>query len=115
MTTRDIQTETTPFVPKLAVGNAVKFTEDTRVWDVTAADERWAVLTRQAPFQPTGVLIYTIVDSQTGIRGAANTRGRRWDVQSPGGSEGLLHDLQAGEVQISPRAQCKAVIVEVVR
>lgn len=51
---------------RLRVGDRVRFTprgsDIAGWWTVRARDERWIIATAQAPFQPKGVLAYTVVD-----------------------------------------------------
>jgi hypothetical protein len=111
--TRDLRTET------LKAGDRVRFESPSKAalrwWDVRAADDRWAVLTQQAPFRPKGELVYTIVDSENGRRGPCNLIGQGWDVEEPGGCDALLAALQSGEVEISHRNNVETRIREVVR
>jgi hypothetical protein len=80
-------------VTELAVGDRVRFAhggDERRWWDVRAADEGFAVLTRQAEFRTKGTLYYTIVDWARGRRGPSNVIGQGWDVEEAGGCDKLL-------------------------
>lgn len=80
-TTTSPATESVP----LEVGQQVRFSRPSSVlrlwWDVraTSVDGRWVVLTQQTPFEPAGVLRYTIIDWQRGVRGPCNLVGQGWD------------------------------------
>lgn len=80
------------------VGAKIKLTRDgNRWWDVRCADERFAICTRQAEFQPKGELRCTILDIQEGIRGACNQIGNGWDLHmSDEACAELLKELQIG-------------------
>lgn len=68
----------TPLVP----GDQLRFAEGGAPswwWDARAVSDRYAVLTHQAPFEPKGTLIYTIIDWQRGVRGPCNLIGQGWD------------------------------------
>lgn len=101
--------------PRLERGDRVQFAENSRWWEVRANDGRWAILTRQAAFEPKGTLRYTIVDQDHGHRGPANTLGQGWDVEEEGGCEELLAALQAHEFGITTRNRVEARIVAVER
>jgi len=63
------------------VGSKVKLTLDGRWWwTVRCADERFAILTRQAEFRPKGEARYTILDIERGVRGPCNLIGNGWDA-----------------------------------
>lgn len=63
------------------VGTQVRLTGDgRRWWDVRIADERFAILTRQAEFRPTGQVCYTILDVREGVRGPCNLIGQGWSA-----------------------------------
>lgn len=125
MTTRDTsagETGTTtdrprfrPFVPTFWEGDKIKFLKDSRWWQVRVCDERWAIATRQKPFAQKGVELYTIIDRDELLRGPTNLIGQGWDTEYCGGWDVLLHDLQAGEVEISHRNRVDLVVVEVRR
>lgn len=80
------------------VGSRVKLTRDgNRWWDVRAADERFAILTRQAAFKPKGEVCYTILDAVEGVRGPCNLIGQGWHETMPDEEcRELLHELQIG-------------------
>lgn len=80
------------------VGSKVKLTRDgRRWWDVRCADERFAILTRQAEFKPKGEVAYTILDLEEGVRGPCNLIGQGWDMyMSDDACARLLHELQIG-------------------
>lgn len=73
---------------ELAVGQQVKFSyprSERRAWwtvRAVSADGRWAVLTRQAPFQPKGKVVYTIIDWERGVRGPCDLLGQGWDFKT---------------------------------
>ncbi|MCV7255307.1 hypothetical protein H7J86_24390 [Mycobacterium hackensackense] len=80
------------------VGAKVRLARDgRRWWDVRCADERFAILTRQADFKPKGEVVYTIVDIEDGVRGPCNLIGQSWDLTMPDEAcAELLAALRAG-------------------
>jgi hypothetical protein len=85
-------------------------------WTVQAASDRYAVMTKQAPFEPACTVQYSIIDFDENIRGATNFVGNSWDMQSRGpyiGSRALHAALHAGAVEISHRNRIRLDIVEV--
>lgn len=73
---------TTVLDTPLAPGDQLRFAQGGAPswwWDARAVSERYAVLTHQAPFEPKGTLIYTIIDWQRGVRGPCNLVGQGWD------------------------------------
>lgn len=68
-------------IPALEVGNQVRLTVAStgklgrRKWDVQGVDERFVVLTQQAPFEKKGVLWYTILDRKKEIQAPMATLG----------------------------------------
>lgn len=80
------------------VGAKVKLLKDgPRWWVVRAADERFAILTRQADFKPKGEVFYTILDVLEGVRGPCNLIGQGWDRYMPDAAcQELLEALQRG-------------------
>lgn len=60
----------------IPVGSRLKFHGDHRWWTVRATDDRFTIAVRQAAFQPKGVLCYTIVDAERGVRGPCNLIGQ---------------------------------------
>lgn len=68
-----------------------------RWWDVRIADERFAILTRQAEFRPKGQVAYTILDVREGVRGPCNSIGQGWHATMPDEEcRKLLQALQIG-------------------
>lgn len=49
-----------------------------RRWTVQAVSEHFAVLMRQTPFRPLGVLQYTVLDWRNGVRGPCDLIGQGW-------------------------------------
>lgn len=80
------------------VGARVKLPNDgPRWWDVRVADDRFAILTRQAEFRPKGEVCYTILDAVEGVRGPCNLIGQGWDKYMPDKAcRELLEELQIG-------------------
>lgn len=80
------------------IGAKVKLLKDgPRWWAVRAADERFAILTRQADFKPKGEVLYTILDVHEGVRGPCNLIGQGWDRYMPDTAcQELLEALQVG-------------------
>ena len=60
----------------LVVGERIRFADDRRWWTVKAVTEHFAALTRQAEFQPSGVLCYTVLDWRNGVRGPCDLIGQ---------------------------------------
>ncbi|ASR85098.1 hypothetical protein I5G78_gp016 [Mycobacterium phage Unicorn] len=91
------------------VGSRVKLTSDgRRWWDVRAADERFAILTRQAEFRPKGEVCYTILDVEQGVRGPCNLIGQSWHATMPDEEcarllEALNADPRSDGVEVSHR------------
>lgn len=72
-------------VEDLAVGDKIRLAHgggEKRWWDVRARDERFVILTRQAPFRPKGDVEYTIIDTVRDLRGPCNLIGQGWDFES---------------------------------
>lgn len=110
-------------IPALHPGQRVRFAtpapEARYWWDVRTGDERYTILTRQAPFHPKGERAYTIIDRKRGVRGPCNRIGQGWDLHM--GDEAcaaLLRALQAhdeapgriGAVEVSYRNNVPVVI-----
>lgn len=58
-------------------GDRVKLYPDARRWwTVQAVSQNFAACVRQAPFQPAGVLEYTVLDWRNGVRGPCNLTGQ---------------------------------------
>lgn len=85
-------------VNDLAVGDKVRLAHGGRElnwWDVRARDERFVILTRQAPFRPKGEVEYTIIDTVRDLRGPCNLIGQGWHETMPDEEcERLLTALQ---------------------
>ena len=63
-------------------------------WTVRAQDDRYVILTRQAPFRPAGEVEYTVIDWERGVRGPCNLIGQGWHATMPDGEcEHLLRAL----------------------
>src|SRR5690606_27999575 len=95
-----------PWDTSIETGSEVRFADDgNRWWKVRARDDRYVVLTRQANFQPKGVLYYTIIDWEAGFRGPSNEIGQGWGDGTFTESEcrSLLDALIAGERSVSWR------------
>lgn len=80
------------------VGSKVRLARDgRRWWDVRCADDRFAILTRQAEFKPKGEVYYTILDIEQGVRGPCDLIGQSWDKYMPDEAcADLLNELQIG-------------------
>lgn len=61
-------------------------------WTVQGRDDRYVILTRQAPFRPKGQSQYTILDFKRGVRGPCNRIGQGWDF------DGRDHRVAAREL-----------------
>lgn len=82
---------------KLQLHEQIRFGGDRRWWTIRAVDDDYAVVTRQAEFEPRGVVVYTIVDSGQGVRGPCNLLGGGWAFEPTdleGSAEDLLHALR---------------------
>lgn len=102
----------------LKPGDKVRTAKDGKAWwTVQASGNRYAILTRQAPFKPKGDYLYTIVDSEGAVRGPCNLIGNGWDVtQYPTPEIGwrLLHQkMTDGELEISHRRAVALDITEI--
>ena len=86
-----------------------------RWWTVRAVGDRYLVATRQANFEPKGVLTYTVVDL-TGwnhtyngagpgmVRSSLNTLGDGWEIGPDGeGCQDILTALEIGQYELSNR------------
>lgn len=102
----------------LKPGDKVRTRKDGKAWwTVQVSGSRYAIMTRQAPFQPTGTYLYTIIDAQEGVRGPCNLIGNGWDVSAyitpQAGWRSLHIQLLAGHIAISHRQLVTLDIVEV--
>lgn len=88
-----------------ATGDDIRFEGERNWWQVRASSGRWVVVTRQAPFQPTGTLWYAIIDRTDRVRGAVDLLGGGWGdgTYSDQQCAELLSALQAGQVEVSHR------------
>jgi hypothetical protein len=82
-----------PAHPQIAlnVSERVRFAGDNRWWTVKAVTANFAALTRQAEFEPKGVLCYTVVDWRNGVRGPCDLIGQAW-------GDGSYSEEQCGEM-----------------
>lgn len=57
-------TQTPETIPAMSVGDRIRFMpqKGNRWWTIRARDERFIVVTQQAPFEPKGELWYAVVD-----------------------------------------------------
>ena len=108
------------------VGDRIRFAPERRWWAVRDRDERFIVATAQAPFEPKGELVYTVVDL-TGwqghkyngagngvVRSSLNTLGGGWDLGPNGeGSEQIIPALRTGTFELSNRRVANARVVEI--
>lgn len=112
-------TETKTF-GELNVGDRIRFMPQrgNRWWTIRARDGRFIVATQQAPFEPRGILRYTVVDL-TGwtskyngvgpgkVRSSLNTLGGGAgdvaDISTDEGCQAILAALQSGEWELSRR------------
>lgn len=88
------------------VGSRVKVdgaSDRRRWWTVEAADQRYAIVTRQQDFHPAGTLVYSILDYHEGVRGPCDLTGQGWSSLTPAGCAELLGELQQGTVGLSHR------------
>lgn len=91
---------------QLTKGIEVRFARDRRWWRVRAADARFAVLTRQAEFEPAGTVIYTIVDLHDRHRGPCNLSGGGWAFTAETLDEDAHRLLSALNSQLDLDAHC---------
>lgn len=76
-------------------------------WTIQVETDRYVILTKPAPFQSRGSVLYTICDTELGSRGPSNFIGNGWDMQTRGpyiGSRALHVALLSGDVEISRRS-----------
>ncbi|QAU06985.1 hypothetical protein SEA_APHELION_120 [Gordonia phage Aphelion] len=101
------------------VGDQIRFApsrgDGRRWWIVRALNDRYMVATRQAAFEPKGVLVYTVVDlvgwryTYNGagpgmVRSSLNTLGGGWEVGPDGeGCQDIITALEIGEFELSNR------------
>ena len=81
----------------LQLHEQIRFAGDRRWWMIRAVDDAHAVVTRQAAFEPRGVVVYTIVAHGQGVRGPCNNLGGGWTFEPTdleGSAEDLLHALR---------------------
>lgn len=74
-------------------------------WHVRAADERYAVCTHQADFQPKGTLKYCVIDTERNVRGPINLIGHGYGdgTYSDKQCTSMLAELQAGDLEVTWR------------
>jgi hypothetical protein len=83
---------------KLAIADRVRLSKGGREknwWTVRATDNRFVILTRQAPFEPKGTVEYTIIDWERGVRGPTDLLGQGWDFETEGVDTGAKRLLRA--------------------
>lgn len=110
-------TKTEPIeTPQISIGDQLRFTPDSRErawWTVVARNAEHIVAVRQAPFEPKGVVEYTVTGQLNGprngagpglVRSSLNTLGGGWDLsdQSAGSTE-ILAALESGDFHLSMR------------
>ena len=81
----------------LQPGDRVKLAPDGRLWwTVQAVSEHFAACVRQAPFEPRGVLQYTVLDWRNGVRGPCNLIGQGYGdgSYSPEECDRMLADFE---------------------
>lgn len=122
---------TLPSYEQITVGDQIRFTPDVangRKWTVRTRDERYIVATAPAPFQPSGTLIYTVVDL-TGwadmeyngqghgiVRSSLNTLGGgSLSGLDDEGCDAILTALTSGERELSHRRVCSVEAITVVK
>ena len=97
-------------IPALPQGERVRFatpvSEARYWWDVRTGDERYTILTRQAPFRPKGERACTIIDRVRGVRGPCDRIGQAWDSHMDDEAcASLLHALQAHDTGVARREE----------
>lgn len=82
-----------------------RFRETGRLWwAVRAQRGRFVVCTQQVPFEPRGVLRYTVLDLDRGIRGPCNLVGQGWEgIDTDRGCRALVLAMVLGVVEVSHR------------
>jgi hypothetical protein len=61
----------------LQPGDRIRLAPDGRLWwTVQAVSEHYAACVQQAPFQPKGILQYTVLDWRNGVRGPCDLIGQ---------------------------------------
>lgn len=90
----------------IRAGERIKFSETgARWWTVRAANERFAVLTQQVPFEEKGTLRYSVMNHESGVRGPCNLIGQGWGDGTYSDDEcaAMLTAFEAGKVEVSHR------------
>ena len=88
----------------LTPGDKLRFAEEPNTpYKVRATSEHFALLTRQQPFRPMGVYLYTVVDWRNGVRGPINVVGQGWECKTDEQCRDLIAELEAGEWEVSHR------------
>lgn len=94
--------------PTASTAKRARFRGEKRYgWTIQVKTDRYVILTKPAPFQTQGSVLYTICDTELGCRGPSNFIGNGWDMQTRGpyiGSRALHVALLSGEVEISRRS-----------
>jgi hypothetical protein len=93
----------------LEVGQRVRLAPGRREWTVRAQTTDVVVLTQA---DRNGVLSYTVIDYRAGVRGAANTLGNGWLVQTDEKCQELADLIQAGHFEVSHRNWVPVELVE---
>lgn len=83
----------------------VKFPETgERWWTVRALHGDFVVVTQQVPFEKKGILRYSVLDLQQGVRGPCNLVGQGWSgIDTDRGCRTLARAMSLGVVSVSGR------------
>jgi hypothetical protein len=111
---------TAPLEPAdLPVGGRVRLAHgsNTRGWWTVRAhvNERYAIATRQTPFERAGTLEYTVLDFELGIRGAINLIGYGYGdgTYSDEQIAAMAIQLAADQLEVSHRNNVPIEVIEV--
>lgn len=90
----------------LTVGDRIRLLDGTsKPWTVQAVSEHFAACVQQAPFQPAGVLRYTVLDWRNGVRGPCDLIGQGYGdgTYSPAECTRMLRQFESGRLSVSHR------------
>lgn len=97
---------TTTINQRFAVGEKLRFAEEPkRSYTIQAMNARYAICTRKIyiPSRQQHTVLYTIVDSETMMRGPNNLIFNGYDYATKLGCEESLRALEDGEIELSRR------------
>lgn len=114
----------------LEIGDHIRFiapdsdTHGSRWWQVAAADQRYIIAFRQAPFQSKDTYEYTVIDLVERqhpyndvppgiVRSSLNTLGGGYDTSQDGWADKMLAELHDGTWELSNRRLAAVQGIEV--